>query len=123
MRRNKREYETLENFIPCIGPISALSFGQKNVTYSWSRAISDEPTAGQDQKNPYWDYGIEELSKKGILIVKWLPTVLMLDYWPSSWWIGSIVDTVPASLLSDPELKATKENSNPKAKLDVIHSI
>ncbi|HGQ9085536.1 TPA: ABC transporter ATP-binding protein [Streptococcus pneumoniae] len=117
-------------------PISALSFGQKKrVTIASILVLGaeiillDEPTAGQDQKN-YTEIMefLEELHQKGHTIVMITHDMqLMLDYSDRVLVMVDgelIADTVPASLLSDPELlvKANlKETSifNLAKKLDV----
>lgn len=117
-------------------PISALSFGQKKrVTIASILVLGaeiillDEPTAGQDQKN-YTEIMefLEELHQKGHTIVMITHDMqLMLDYSDRVLVMVDgelIADTVPASLLSDPELlvKANlKETSifNLPKKLDV----
>ncbi|MDS4863605.1 DUF3744 domain-containing protein, partial [Streptococcus pneumoniae] len=97
-------------------PISALSFGQKKrVTIASILVLGaeiillDEPTAGQDQKN-YTEIMefLEELHQKGHTIVMITHDMqLMLDYSDRVLVMVDgelIADTVPASLLSDPEL-------------------
>ncbi|NOO31709.1 energy-coupling factor ABC transporter ATP-binding protein, partial [Klebsiella pneumoniae] len=71
--------------------------------------LLDEPTAGQDQKN-YTEIMefLEELHQKGHTIVMITHDMqLMLDYSDRALVMVDgelIADTVPASLLSDPEL-------------------
>ena len=97
-------------------PISALSFGQKKrVTIASILVLGaeiillDEPTAGQDQKN-YTEIMefLEELHQKGHTIVMITHDMqLMLDYSDRALVMVDgelIADTVPASLLSNPEL-------------------